>query len=261
MSKLQFPTCSLCGGYVSYQGDKIGWVHVDVDVYDHVPPDPYHSTSINMHTMLTGDVNRLRYIVRYSTSPVLHRENVAEHSYYVSLYGMFLCRWVKMNTTEGLDPFDELTVLRRCLLHDMDEARTGDFQRPFKYRRPALKLAMDMAAGDEFKEIITELFVNDPEYVSLMVDHWEDDKDETRIGRIVSFADYLSVISYLHTEVSYANIFLAQHYESLCEYSHRFDGPEYDFLRPLINQTRGIFCKMLESANLNIDLEVYRGKI
>ena len=47
---------------------------------------------LDLKELLLGDPNRLRYVQRYSTSMVIHRENVAEHSYYVALYGRYLCR-------------------------------------------------------------------------------------------------------------------------------------------------------------------------
>lgn len=216
---------------------------------------------MNLRDMLTGDVNRLRYITRYSTSLVLHRENVAEHSYYVTLYAMFLCRWVKVNLKGGMLPDEELAVLRRCLLHDLDEARTGDFQRPFKYRRPKLKKLMEDAAEEEFREAIESIFPEDGAYVGHLCMSWAGAKDDSRAGLIVAFADYLSVISHLYAEVSCANVSVMQHYKSLCEYSHKFDGEQFDFVRPLVDQCRDLFKEMMELANLNIDLERYDGEL
>src|SRR6476660_5737373 len=119
---------------------------------------PYLNSKVplDLKTLLSGDTNRLRYIQRHSTSLVLHRENVAEHSYYVSLYSMFLCEWVRKNCADVF--VDELTVLRRCLVHDLDESRTGDFQRPFKYSRPDLKNLLDEASTDEFFKVVQPIF-------------------------------------------------------------------------------------------------------
>ncbi len=218
-------------------------------------------TNIDMRALLTGDVNRLRYITRYSTSLVLHRENVAEHSYYVSLYAMFISRWVDTNSSMNFDSDCQIEVLRRCLLHDIDECRTGDFQRPFKYRRPELKEAMDDAAAEEFSEAIAQIFPEDERYVRLLSLDWQDAKDDTIVGCIVAFADYLSVISHLYAEVSCANLSVMQHYKSLCQYTHRFDDHKFDFIRPLVDQTRVIFDEMMKSANLNINLDEYEGEI
>lgn len=259
----QFPTCSLCGDAISYVGEW--WIH-DSDItmektYNHCPPDPYNKTeSFDLREMLTGDVNRLRYITRYSTSLVLHRENVAEHSYYVSLYAMFITRWVDQNVS-FVHPVDQLTILQRCLVHDLDEARTGDFQRPFKYRRPGLKNMMDEAAKQEFSEAITSIFPGDRDYVLDLSARWEHAKDNSWLGSVVAFADYLSVISHLYAEVSCANMSVMHHYRSLCEYSHKFDGKEFEFIRPLIVQTREIFKEMMHLAKIEVDVDTYKGEI
>jgi 5'-deoxynucleotidase YfbR-like HD superfamily hydrolase len=205
---------------------------------------------LDIRKLLTGDVNRIRYVTRYSTSLVIHRENVAEHSYYVAQYAMFICRWVRMNdpNTFVMDDRVELQVLRRCIIHDLDESRTGDFQRPFKYSRPDMKALMDEAAREEFTSAIAQIFPEDGAYVLSLTDEWENAKDGTTAGAIVAFADYLSVISHLYAEVSCANLSVMQHYESLMEYTDKFNAPRYEFIRPLVQQTQDIFSQMMATA-------------
>jgi hypothetical protein len=48
----------------------------------------------DLEQLLVGDVNRLRYINRFGTALTLHKENVAEHSFYVVLYSFFIAEWV-----------------------------------------------------------------------------------------------------------------------------------------------------------------------
>ncbi len=218
---------------------------------------------LDIRAMLTGDFNRIRYVTRYSTSLIIHRENVAEHSYFVTQYAMFICDWVRANHPEPfyITDAEELQVLRRCILHDLDESRTGDFQRPFKYRRPEMKILMDAAAKEEFAEGLVQLFPGSDGLYEDYTWEWENAKDETPAGLIVTFADYLSVVSHLYAEVACANLSVMQHYESLCEYTHKFDDEKFDFLRPLIEQTNIIFEEMMASANIPGLLKENKGKI
>lgn len=215
------------------------------------------TNSLDIRELLTGDVNRLRYITRYSTSNLLHRENVAEHSYYVSLYAMLLCRWVnKQSVTTGQlssDPIvaRELIVLQRCLLHDLDETRTGDFQRPFKYKNEKLRLAIEEAAGEEFVEAVRGIFPEDPIFAHQAHDSWRNAKDDTPEGAIVAFADYLSVMSHLYAEIKCANVSVMQHYKQLMEYTSKFDDSRFDFLRPLVDQVKILVHEMVKMAGFS----------
>ena len=212
---------------------------------------------ISIKEMLTGDVNRLRYVTRFSTSLVLHRENVAEHSYYVALYGMFLVYWVQ----ENVDLFDyngssrpicELEVLKRCLLHDVDESRTGDFQRPFKYSNKDLLTQIEAAAKWEFTEAVQPIFPDNDSYIKTLVNRWVWAKDDSREGAIVALADYMSVISYLLGEAGNSNFSIVRNYRSLLEYKKKFETNRFDFLRPVVLQVFEMFDELLDQAGIKL---------
>lgn len=202
--------------------------------------------NLDMDSLLMGDVNRLRYVSRYSTCLVLHKENVAEHCFFVSLYGMMVSCWVNENTDVNVD---EYAVVCRCLVHDLDESRSGDFQRPFKYRTPELKKAIEEVARLEFADVVTHI-VGDTEVGELLLKSWDQAKDDSYEGRIVSFVDYLAVVSYLQTQASHINQFLLYNYDTLCRYMEGFKGPEYDFIRPLVDATERIVDRIRESAGI-----------
>jgi len=217
--------------------------------------------ALDLKKMLTGDVNRLRYITRYSTSLVLHRENVAEHSYYVALYSYLIAVWVQANypvrahtlqATEDALEVHFAKVLCRALLHDIDESRTGDFQRPFKYSRPELKALVDEAAKDEFERAVAPIIPGSLAFVRSMVHNWEHAKDDSTEGSIVAFADYLSVLSHLYAEVGCSNYTVMDHYISLKEYSCNFRESKYDFLRPLVLQSEVILNDLCIRAGVPI---------
>lgn len=207
--------------------------------------------SLDMREMLTGDVNRLRYITRHSTSLVLHRENVAEHSYYVALYADFICRWLE---AEGLaDSIDVLGLLRRCLVHDLDESRTGDFQRPFKHSNETLKREIEKASAIEFNHAMVAVFPgkeNEPT-IRMLFANWANAKDNSLEGAIVAFADYLSVLSYLLAETSNANTSVMHHYQTLLEYTSTFQDARYNYIRPLVDQSDILVQEMIRKAGLN----------
>ena len=85
----------------------------------------------------TSDVRRLSSVWRYSSVPVAVQENVAEHSYWVALYGAMIHR--------ALDPNVGILghVVLKSLLHDLGECVTGDVVRIFKYSTPELKVEVD----------------------------------------------------------------------------------------------------------------------
>lgn len=187
---------------------------------------------LDLRELLTGDVNRLRHITRYSTNPQIHRESVAEHCYYVALYGLVISFWV--NDEKGEPDIDELKVLRRCLTHDLDETRTGDFQRPFKYRRPELREMLNEVAEEELKDAVAPIFSREDTraiFTQYMASMWRGAKDETYEGRIVEFADFLSVLSHMAV-----NATVLRDFDSMIEYAKTFLDPRFDFLRPIVDQ-------------------------
>lgn len=208
---------------------------------------PKEELGLNLKDLLVGDVNRLRYIVRFGTALTLHKENVAEHSYYVAIYAYFIAQWVKAKTDIQLDMF---RIQEACLFHDLEESRTGDFPRPFKYRRKELKEQLDWAASDEFVHIISNLLPGDTELLSHLSFIWDTARDETvPEGCIVALADYLSVISHLWQEVNSSNASMYYHYESVMEYLKTFDHPTYDFMRPIVNEVGEITRAVFDRSN------------
>jgi len=188
------------------------------------------ANTFDLRKLLSGDINRLRYIKRFGTAFVLHPESVAEHSYYVSLYALFIATWVREQQDKEVD-FEEL--LTRCLVHDLEETRTGDFPRPFKYRYKALRTAIEQCAKAEFKAVVSDILPVEQDTENL-VSCWEYSKDETTEGRIVAFADFLSVLSHLWQEIQNSNQSMADHYKTVRDYVESFNEDDYDFIRPLV---------------------------
>jgi hypothetical protein len=139
-------------------------------------------------------------------------------------------------------------IQEAALFHDLEEARTGDFPRPFKYSNAKVKDVLDEAASAEFVHIIRDVLPNDSELLNHLVFVWDTAKSEDTLeGCIVALADFLSVISHLWQEVNSSNASMYQHYDSVMAYLTIFDLPNYDFMRPLIDEvgriTRAVFVR------------------
>jgi 5'-deoxynucleotidase YfbR-like HD superfamily hydrolase len=195
--------------------------------------------NLNMRELLNGDIVRLRYVYRYSTSRVSHPETVAEHMYFVALYSLMISKWVQTNTT--LRPLIN-EVLSKAILHDMEEARSGDFPRPFKHSSKRLRTMLDAASREAIEQIIGKLMPvsGKEEHVDnnrLFVEDWANAKNDSLEGRIVEFADFLSVLSFMIEEgCANGRKSIARHVSDMRSYCDNFDEQEYDFIRPLVNQ-------------------------
>lgn len=201
--------------------------------------------TLSLHALLNGHVTRLRFVKRFNTVLVTHPETVAEHSYYVSLYAMLITRWYNCCTTKQYSGSvaDMGTVLQKCLLHDLDECRTGDFPRLFKYSDPVLKIALDHASNTAFREITGELYpdIDGSDMRTSLRVIWEEAKDNEVIeGRIVAFADYLAVLSFMYFENALSNPMMKDNRDSMVKYMLSFDKADFDFLRPLVEEAHAI---------------------
>lgn len=194
---------------------------------------------MNIRNLLTGSLERLRYVERFSTVRVFRKENVAEHSYYTALYTMFICDWVNDKTPLGPD---KGLALSKALMHDIEESFTGDMPRPFKHSSREISLGMALPIEKKTMEVLVSLDLKNrraPTYC-----YWFQAKDKERPeGRIVAFADFLAVLAYLLTEVQYGSYTIQEHIQGMDVYSKDFDHPRYDFIRPLVKQAQQILEK------------------
>lgn len=195
---------------------------------------------LNIKQLLVGHPIRLRYVQRYSTCRVLAPESVAEHSFFVAFYALAIIDWCREFYRHNLHQspmyeLDALKILRRCILHDLDEAATGDIPRMFKYSDSRLKTLLDDMAAQGFQRVINEVMTI-TEIQMDWLQTWKESKDNSINGRIVEFADYLSVIAFTSEEIRSSNFTVQEHVEALEIYAQKFDGEDYDFIRPLIEQ-------------------------
>lgn len=106
-------------------------------------------------------VRRLSNLKRCSLFPVVIQQNVAEHSFYVSVLCLFVSEELKR---KGIK-LDEAKLLKYSLLHDIDEAITGDI--PYHVKKelnPTLSEYVSRTLQEEFNGIDYEIDKESLEY-------------------------------------------------------------------------------------------------
>lgn len=192
---------------------------------------------LSVREMLLGNPVRLRYVRRYSSCRVNHDETVAEHSYYVVLYAMMLADWY-----ENVRPHEMVNyqiLMHKAALHDLEESRTGDMPRYFKYSSPEMAQQAHESALVAMRQVANCLV--DIETARYYVRSWEASKDDSLEGRIVALADFFSVVSFVIQEYSSGNRNATEHIESLDKYFETFYEEKYFAFRLLVEESREVF--------------------
>jgi putative hydrolase of HD superfamily len=131
-----------------------------------------------------------------------HRENVAEHSFFVAL----IADWLVADL--GREDVDVAKVMRMALYHDIEEAYTGDLVTPVKYRSATLLKEWEQLCTEMLSEGLCSDFAHSPK-VSTRALHvhteYEREKMMTIEGQIVKFADMLQSAVYLLREIQSGN--------------------------------------------------------
>lgn len=192
------------------------------------------SNMLNIEEMITGDITRIRYVVRFPNSRRTHAESVAEHSFFTALFAMLICRSLRTPETVISE------TLQKALIHDVEEAISADLPRPFKHSHPDLKSAFDMAAQHAFHQSVGRLLPDTASLEKL----WKEAKEDIA-GQIVAFADFLSVLSYLCLEAETGNKTIKRHVKELEQYANKFLGKDYAFLKEYATQAYEILGRIM----------------
>lgn len=221
---------------------SLGWPSRNTDGQD--PRGCNGKYELNLFELLRGAPVRLRYVPRYSTCRVNHKETVAEHSFYVVLYAALIGQWLQNNpllVSSTTDKPQYLThrlnwelLMVRAVVHDLEESHTGDCPRHFKYMNEALRVAHEEAAVKAFELVCRKLV--SAEWAERLKNNWLLAKDSRLEGRVIAFADYLSVLAFIAQEYESGNRNAFEHAETLRAYYSHFEDSAFDALRPLIDQ-------------------------
>lgn len=195
---------------------------------------------LNIKNLITGTPTRMRYVHRFSTSRTLIPENVAEHSYFVCLYSYTIAWWAIENSDHNWISTNHTRfiaeVMGKAVLHDLEESRSGDIHRPFKMSSPELSAALGHAAEVAFKQCAKD-FLGDEQSRDDFFNTWFHAKDDIS-GAVVAFADFLSVVSFVVQEGK--DVLRSLCLDTLPKHYNSFLKPEYNFIRPLVDQVAPI---------------------
>ncbi|MGP8070024.1 MAG: HD domain-containing protein [Candidatus Bathyarchaeia archaeon] len=95
-------------------------------------------------------IRSLMTVGRFSVYKCHFREDVAQHSYFTALYAMILADLERGNGVR----IDSERLLRMALLHDAEEARTGDIHHPFKHQDSAFAETLDSRGLEWFGKLL-----------------------------------------------------------------------------------------------------------
>jgi 5'-deoxynucleotidase len=180
---------------------------------------------LNIKEALFGRLRGMHHVNRYSSVPLIHPENVAEHSWQVAmlsyLIGLDLRR---RGITIAMEQ-----LLRQAIVHDVEEgAGTGDIIRSFKYRSTEISNAIASGGRLLMGDLMNELGQESLEVYS----DWNQAKSGLLEGHIVALADMLCVVSKCVYEDNLAKFhhseFLGQYVDQIfpnCRWSDPLDDP------------------------------------
>lgn len=179
-----------------------------------------------LRAMLFGVSRALAHTERYSTVPVLRRENVAEHSHWVAFYSWAMARMFRARYPDVTQP-DLGELLEQAMLHDADESVTGDFLRGVKYRLPGLKDMLDRVAVAGMQEVSEQMGID-------LSGAWTRAKGPGFEGAIVKTADFLGVVAYMAEESGLGNQILSLRWQGTRTYLEEWLGriPDHPGLDP-----------------------------
>ena len=149
------------------------------------------------------DIRSLMTVGRFSVYKCHFREDVAQHSYYTTLYAMVLADLERRRGTS----VDVERLMRMALLHDAEEARTGDIHHPFKHQDAAFAEVLDSRAFEWFGKVLSGLPPDlAEEYMALR----KAEREASTEGELLKAADKIEALLWAYEEYLLGNIHVRQ---------------------------------------------------
>ena len=141
------------------------------------------------------------HIKRYHTTPMFAQESVAEHSHFVAMITRIICHALEQAGYR----VDTLRAVDLAMIHDYEEAISGDIISTFKHSEPEL---VDLLARLTDKAI-EQVFETLPEDLAgYYIDLWRGHNAGSVEGQIVSVADKLAGLAFSHEQLRMGNQFM-----------------------------------------------------
>jgi 5'-deoxynucleotidase YfbR-like HD superfamily hydrolase len=155
-------------------------------------------------------VQRLSWIERCSNTQHIKPYSVAQHSFYISLYGIIFASVENERRKENY--YDIGLVAQKCLVHDLEESETGDILFPLHNNYPEFKDKLDFIRNSCIREeVFKELSPETKAYFSWL---WRASKDNTPEGRMVACMDKFEILVYAVGELAIGNRTITTIYEN-----------------------------------------------
>ena len=144
-------------------------------------------------------IRSLMTVGRFSVYKCHFREDVAQHSYFTTLYAMILADLEREKGTR----VDTERLLRMALLHDAEEARTGDIHHPFKHQDVPFAESLDARAFTWFTNLMGGLPQDlAEEYVQLR----RAERDDSTEANILKASDKIEALLWAYEEYLLGNV-------------------------------------------------------
>ena len=141
------------------------------------------------------------HIKRYHTTPMFAQESVAEHSHYVAMIARLICYTLE----QAGRPIDTLRAVDLAMIHDYEEAISGDIISTFKHSDPELLELLDRLTGRAIDEVFASLPDDLAQYYAEL---WRQHGAGAIEGQVVSVADKLASLSFAHEQLRMGNQFM-----------------------------------------------------
>jgi 5'-deoxynucleotidase YfbR-like HD superfamily hydrolase len=128
-------------------------------------------------------LRKLLFAKRFSRDLLIMPESVLQHIGFCTSYALFVSERLNrsgIQVNQGL-------LLRRAVLHDFEEAETGDVPRPTKYHSDKSRAALETFATESARSIFHAPY-ND------FFSTWENCKDDSIEGVILRLTDLAAVV-------------------------------------------------------------------
>ncbi len=175
-----------------------------------------------MESHLLANLYRLRYIERWSLMRNVMKENVAEHSFHVSVLTHCLCSIANIIFNKEVNTERAVTL---SLFHDVTEVFTGDIPTPVKHHnRDILKNFRDI------EELAAEKLTNQaPEELREVYRDVIQNQAEEELSRYIKAADLLDAYLKCATELSAGNREFVVAKKQIEEKINSLNMPEVDY--------------------------------
>lgn len=142
--------------------------------------------------MLERDLRNMATVMRWGIVPTTRQQNLAEHSYFVTMYANDICLMA------GVTDEIRLSVLKSALGHDLDEIFTCDVPGPHKRH-------VMIANSNWLHKAMEKVFEYKAQRWGSKIDHL------ALVKTIVKVADILESVLYLIEEMRMGNTNVAEH--------------------------------------------------